>query len=114
MIDTSEKALSKKKKSIARRLLNHSQGGLQELCALEGLEVAELCHLFSDEAFTAYLHRLVDGYCQGSLASVWEALIAKCRDGDMKAIKLYFDLKGEAKGAQSAGAVIITGADELE
>ena len=114
MTDTSKKALPKKKKAIAEGLLNHSQGGLQELCELEGLDMAELCRLFADDEFTAYLHRLVEGYCRGSLASVWEALIARCREGDMKAIKLYFDLKGESAGEQSAPTVIITGADELE
>ena len=114
MICTADKKLSKRKMQIAENLVSQSELSLKERCRKAGLGIAEICRLLEDDAFTAYLHRLIEGYSEGSLASVWDALIEKCRSGDMRAIKLYFDLKGVTKGSQEGSAVVITGADELE
>ena len=105
VISTANKKLSKRKMQIAENLVGPTELTLKERCQKEGLGIAELCRLFEDDAFTAYVHRLIEGYSEGSLASVWDALIEKCRSGDMRAIKLYFDLKGVTKGAQEGSSV---------
>ena len=105
--------LSKQKKRVAELLVAPNDLGVAEICLQNQMTVADLCKLFEDDTFTAYLHRLVDGYTDGAVGTVWDALIEKCRSGDMRAIKLYFDLKG-GKPADEGSSVVITGADDLE
>lgn len=114
VICTADKKLPKSKAKIAQALASPGEMSLKELCIKEGITLHHLCRLLEDEAFTAYLHRLIEGYSEGSLAAVWDALVEKCRSGDMRAIKLYFDLKGGLKGGAEGSSVVITGADELE
>ena len=112
---TAKDKLTKRKRTVAERLINPGEMTLAQLCEAEQITVAELCRYFEEQPFTAYLHRLIEGYSEGSLAAVWDALIDKCRDGDVRAIKLYFELKGGLKASKDGGAaVIITGADDLE
>lgn len=40
-----------------------------------------------------YTKELVDYYTDGELANVWKALIRQCKRGDVKAIKLYYEMK---------------------
>jgi len=114
VISTAKGKLTKKKKAVAELLAAPSQLSIADVCAKEQLTLADLCRLFDEKAFVDYLHRLIEGYSEGSLAAVWDALIEKCRSGDMRAIKLYFELKGGLKAAKDLSNVVITGADDLE
>jgi len=105
--------LTKQKKRVAELLVTPSELSVAEICLQNQMSVADLCKLFEDDTFTAYLHRLIEGYTNGAAGTVWDALIEKCRSGDMRAIKLYFDLKG-GKTVEDNPSVVITGADDLE
>jgi len=98
---------------VAELLVTPSELSVAEICLQNQMSVADLCKLFEDDTFTAYLHRLIEGYTNGAAGTVWDALIEKCRSGDMRAIKLYFDLKG-GKTVEDNPSVVITGADDLE
>ena len=41
----------------------------------------------------SYIKDLVDYYTDTELSNVWKALIKQCKRGDIKAIKLYFEMK---------------------
>ena len=105
--------LTKQKKRVAELLVTPTELSVAEICIQNQMSVADLCKLFEDDTFTAYLHRLIEGYSRGAVGTVWDALIEKCRSGDMRAIKLYFDLKG-GKTTDEGASVVITGADDLE
>ncbi len=119
VIETAEQinGLSTKKQRLAQLLADPSCNmTIKELCEQENIAFATICKYLDDENFVSYVRQLIDKYSESSLAAVWGALIEKCKSGDMRAIKLYFELKGRLKGcdaADSAG-VVITGSDDLE
>lgn len=52
---------------------------------------------FKNQNFVNYVNGLIDTYTDAELSSVWRALIKNCKNGDTRAIKLYFELKGKYK-----------------
>jgi hypothetical protein len=48
-----------------------------------------------DKNFLDYLKSECDKYTDSELADIWRALIMQCKRGNVNAIKLYFELKGE-------------------
>ena len=60
-----------------------------------------------DERFVDYMNTQIEKYTDGELSEVWKALIRKCKQGDISAIKLFFEMKGmysERKKLEVAGA----------
>lgn len=53
--------------------------------------------LRDDGEITQYAAYLIEKYTDKELGSVWAALIRRCKAGDVRAIKLYFELKGKYK-----------------
>ena len=47
-----------------------------EICIQNQMSVADLCKLFEDDTFTAYLHRLIEGYSSGAVGTVCFASLA--------------------------------------
>jgi hypothetical protein len=47
-----------------------------------------------DKRFIDYLNSKLDQYTDGELAEVWKALIYQCKRGNVKAIELFFEMKG--------------------
>lgn len=91
-----QNGLKPKQKKVAEMLANPH-------CGMNDSEIILACDvprttfyrwLREDEAFTAYVNSLVEKYTDAELAAVWKALIARCKMGDVQAIKLYFELKG--------------------
>lgn len=50
--------------------------------------------LREDNEITQYAAYLIERYTDKELGAVWSALIRECKKGDVRAIKLYFELKG--------------------
>lgn len=53
--------------------------------------------LREDTEITHYAAYLIERYTDKELGAVWAALIRECKKGDVRAIKLYFELKGRYK-----------------
>ena len=56
---TAKDKLTKRKRTVAERLINPGEMTLAQLCEAEKITVAELCRYFEEQPFTAYLHRLI-------------------------------------------------------
>jgi len=89
--------LARSKKSEVARLL--ADPG-EELCLEQVLEKAGVSgDLFFkwvyDGSFKEELRKNVDMYADMEYASIFKALIGKCRAGDLSAIKLFMDLKSK-------------------
>lgn len=46
-----------------------------------------------DKRYVDYINSKLDQYTNSELSEVWRALINQCKRGDVKAIKLFFEMK---------------------
>ena len=67
------------------------------LCEQIGVARSTFYDWMGQEPFRAYLTELIDRYADSELASVWKALIRRCVNGDVQAMKLYFDVRGRGQ-----------------
>ena len=73
-------------------------GTVTELCAQIGVARSTFYDWMGQEQFKACLTDFIGKYADSELAAVWKALIRKCTDGDVQAIKLYFDVRERGAG----------------
>ena len=111
--------LSPKQQQMAEMLANpeNEHNTISAIC--EELGISRNTYYsdwLKDKNFTAYVNELVERYTDSELASVWRVLIDKCLEGNVNAIKLFFELKGKYKQQVQldGGVVFITGEDKLE
>ena len=64
----------------------------EEIAASLGVGVETLYAWLRDPAFVAQTNSLSERYARAEIALVRKTVIAGCRNGDARAIKLYFDL----------------------
>ncbi|MGN0451075.1 MAG: phBC6A51 family helix-turn-helix protein [Acutalibacteraceae bacterium] len=112
-------ALSPKQKQMAEMLANpeNEHNTISAICEELGISRNTYYSIWlKDEKFMAYVNELVERYTDSELASVWRVLIDKCLEGNVNAIKLFFELKGKYKQKVEldGGVVFITGEDKLE
>ncbi len=90
---------------------------ISEICEAVGIDRSTYYkHWRNSEKFRNYVDELIGKYTDSELASVWRVLIDKCLEGNVNAIKLFFELKGKYKQQVQldGGVVFITGEDKLE
>ena len=90
---------------------------ISEICEAVGIDRSTYYkHWGNSEKFRNYVDELIGKYTDSELAAVWRSLIKRCFDGDVSAIKLFFELKGKYKQQVQldGGVVFITGEDKLE
>ena len=90
---------------------------ISEICEAVGVDRSTYYKYWrNNEKFRSYVDDLIEKYTDSELAAVWRALIKRCLDGDLSAIKLFFELKGKYKQQVQldGGVVFITGEDQLE
>ena len=90
---------------------------ISEICEAVGIDRSTYYkHWRNSEKFRNYVDELIRKYTDSELAAVWRSLIKRCFDGDVSAIKLFFELKGKYKQQVQldGGVVFITGEDKLE
>ena len=63
-----------------------------EIAAALGVNVETLYAWLRDPAFVAQTNSLSERYARAEIALVRKTVIAGCRNGDPRSIKLYFDL----------------------
>lgn len=80
---------------VAQLLVNPDDKRTKEQKAqAAGITYKTLWEWMKDERFVGYLNAQIDKYTDAEVAEVWKALIRKCKQGDVSAIKLFFELKG--------------------
>lgn len=78
----------------AELLANPDFSGTKEDVAREaGVTRQTLYRWLRNPDFVALVNSLVMQYADAELAMVWKSLCKRIQDGDMQAIKLYFDLR---------------------
>lgn len=90
---------------------------ISEICEAVGIDRSTYYkHWRNSEKFRNYVDELIGKYTDSELAAVWRVLIDKCLEGNVNAIKLFFELKGKYKQQVQldGGVVFITGEDSLE
>lgn len=87
-----------KKLKMARMLADPEQrGSIKELCAEVGVARTTFYDWIGDDDFRGYVDGLIEKYTDSELARVWKALMKLVDQGNIQAIKLYFELKGKYK-----------------
>lgn len=95
---SNELTLNGKKKEMAETLASPDfNGNITNLCAKIGVARSTFYKWLDDKVFVAYINELIDKFTDSELSSVWKSLIYRAKDGDVQAIKLYFELKGKYK-----------------
>lgn len=85
-----------KKLKMAEMLANPEFTGTnKDLYQAVGISHDTFYKWIKDRNIIAYAEKLIDRYTDSELGAVWKALLKKCREGDIQAIKLYFELKGK-------------------
>ena len=90
--------ITSKQKKMAEMLVNPEfEGNITELCEICGVARSTFYKWMRNEEFTKYLDEQIDLYTNSELSAIWKSLIKKCKQGDVAAIKLYFELKDKYK-----------------
>lgn len=70
---------------------------LKEKFESEGVTDETFLQMLDDEKILGYVNRLIEKYTELERSQIWTALIKGAKAGDVRAIKLYFELKKESK-----------------
>jgi len=60
-----------------------------------GIPTSTFYHWMQDDNFVAYLNERVANMTDKAYSDVWKSLVQKARDGDIQAIKLFFEMRHE-------------------
>lgn len=87
-----------KKMQMAKMLADPEfRGTITQLCDKVGVARTTFYDWIGDDEFRAYVDGLIEKYTDGELSRVWKSLMRLIDNGDIQAIKLYFELKGKYK-----------------
>lgn len=103
MGDDKIKGLTKKQKMTADALTNISyEGTLDDICEDFSISKDTLYQWLAEEEFRSYMDLILNGKTFSAMTGVWKSLLNQCAEGNIQAIKLYFELKGKYKGEKGA------------
>ena len=99
MSKKTERALSAKQKRLLQLLENpgscrEMEDSPEALCRAAGVEPADCYSWLCLPPFRLAMERRLEGYIHGELGRVWKILMDLVEQGNIQAIKLYFDLRG--------------------
>lgn len=90
--------LSKKQRETAEMLAEPEFTGTKtELLKKTGVPRTTFYRWLKNQEFIQYVNELIKLHTDSELGTVWNALIERCKVGDVAAIKLYFEMKGKYK-----------------
>ncbi len=99
-----KQTLSAKQRKMAEALMNPDfDGTITELCEQMGVPRRTYYNWLDNPVFQEYMSGLIDKYADSELITVWKALIEQCAQGNVKAMKLYFERRDLAKKSTSGG-----------
>lgn len=94
--------MTKKQKLAADALTNIGyEGTLEDICLEFDIAKETLYGWLSDERFREYMDMVLNGRTFSAMTGVWKSLLDQCGEGNIQAIKLYFELKGKYRGEKT-------------
>lgn len=85
-----------KKLKMAEMLANPEFTGTnKDIYEAVGISHDTFYKWIKDNSIIEHAENLINKYTDSELGAVWKALLRKCKNGDIPAIKLYFELKGK-------------------
>lgn len=70
-------------------------GTKEDIARTAGISPSTLYRWLRNPDFVAIVNGLVSQYADAELGMVWKALSRKCQQGDVQAMKLFFELRRE-------------------
>ena len=99
-----------KKRRIAEEITSPEfDGNISELCRKQNISRQTYYRWLDDMDFRGYCEWLIGKYTDSELANMWRNVIKAGNNGDVTAMKLYFELTGRFKQQIdiSGGVVIV-------
>ena len=95
--------MTKKQKKVADALTNiESNGSLDDICEEYAISRETLYQWLSEDLFRKYMDMVLNGKTFTAMTEVWRSLLNQCGEGNIQAIKLYFELNGKYKGEKGS------------
>ena len=95
-MNTKADRLTARQKRTAERLADPDfNGTISELCREMGIARSTFYRWMEQEKFARYLDEQIRRFTDGEYARAWKSLIQRVENGDLSAIKTYFDLRGK-------------------
>ncbi len=94
---------------VAKLLLQGEPGmSIREIAKEAKISRDMVYRYLKDEGFNRYLDALIDEEIKGCEAAIWHRLKEMCLEGDLQAIKYYFELRGkrEKEPQEGQGTVV--------
>lgn len=99
MTNVDKSKITGKKREVIETLCSPDfQGTVTELCAQVGVSRQGFYKWMRDPTFLAAMADEVKRYTDSELPRVWKSLLRRCDNGDVKAIRLFFEIR-ERTGA---------------
>lgn len=100
---------------VAELLLRGEPGmPIREIAKEANISRDMVYRYLKDEGFNRYLDALIDEEIRSCEAAIWHRLKEMCLEGDLQAIKYYFDLRGKrAKGPEEGQGTVVQIIDDV-
>lgn len=107
--ETISSLTSKQRKAVEMLVNPEFNGSITDLCQRLNVARSTFYRWRDDPTFCYCLDAEIDKYTDGELAAVWKSLIRKCLEGNVQALRLFFELKGkfDQNNQQDGGVQII-------
>ncbi len=90
-------------------------GNISKLCEEMNIARSTFYRWQDKPDFKKYINSLIDKYAESELVNVWKAVIKSAKDGNLQALKMFFELTArQNKESQNGGVVFISGEDKIE
>ena len=91
-------------------------GTVTDLCRELNISRSTLYRWQDNADFNGYIEWLIEKYTNSELSAVWKSLIKECKQGNVAACKLFFEMKSMYKqnvNIEGTGVVFITGEEDI-
>lgn len=104
----SKNSLAKQRKAAAVLSGVAEEELVKKAAEASGVSEDTLCGWLADGGFREQFRNLADRESDAERGAVWRSLVEQCAQGNLAAIKLYFELKdGEVKKGGRGGVKIV-------
>jgi len=89
--------LTKKQMTALPMFVDPSITSIKAIAEKCGVARSTIYDWLDDEEFKKAVDRKIDSYTDSQEANIWKSLIKRAKDGNVRAIKLYFEMKNKYK-----------------